>query len=55
MLYLNDLINNSFVDVGKCNFLSKELHVQRAQGLAGRISPPIRKLSGKNTTVNLQL
>lgn len=44
MLYLNNLIDDGFVNVGKCNFLSKEFHIHRGQGLAGRMSPPVRKL-----------
>lgn len=44
MHYLDNLINNGFVKVDKCHFLSEELHIDGGQGLAGRLSPPIRKL-----------
>lgn len=50
MAYLNDLINNGFVNVGKCDFLSEEFHVHRGEGLAVRLSLPLRKLCEKENS-----
>lgn len=44
MVYLNKLIENVLVNIGEGNFLSEDLHVNGGQGLAGRSSPPLRKL-----------
>lgn len=54
-IYLNNLINNGFVEVGKRDFLSKELHIHRGQWLVVTIIPPIRKLCGEeNSKLNIR-
>lgn len=44
MVYLNQLIKNCLVNVGKCDFLSKQLHIYGGQWFPRRRSPPPRKL-----------
>lgn len=51
--YLNNLIDNGFVNVGECDFLSEEFHVHRGQGLAGRMGPPFGKLSATEKVGNI--
>lgn len=47
--YCNGLIDQNFVNVSKGNFLTQELEVHRAKGLAGRQRPPMGQLWKKQT------
>lgn len=42
--YCNGLFNEGFVNVGKSNFLSKELDIERSQRCTDRPTLPLRKL-----------
>lgn len=47
--YRNDLVNQALVNVGKSNFLSKELGIDRGQRCTVGERPPLRELWRKPT------